>query len=142
MNEITDRARRAELSARIRRLGQGHRRPVVLFHEHREHPVAVGIVGAIETDGVRMRDSGILVAWSEITSVSAAAGRDNFAERLAQFQAAALALSEAWGAERGDATPEVAHYPEYLPSFDEFAVDVQAITPLGLGAQLREGRPS
>lgn len=45
-----------------------------------------------------------------------------FRRALSHFQAAAMRLSEAW-----DSTSEVEDYPTYLPSFDEFAVDVQAI---------------
>lgn len=40
---------------------------------------------------------------------------------LADFKAAAEKLSEAWE----DIPMDVSDYPDYLPSFDEFVVDIQ-----------------
>jgi hypothetical protein len=47
----------------------------------------------------------------------------DFTTALQAFRDAALALSEAWEAEDGDILGGT--YPGYLPSFDEFALDVQ-----------------
>lgn len=48
----------------------------------------------------------------------------NLRHALYTFQQATLALSIAWESVSGDA---IGDYPDYLPSFDEFAHDVQAM---------------
>lgn len=56
-------ARRAELAAKIRKIGNGHREPVALYRKHDDtEPVATGIVSAIETDAVVIA-GGTRVPW-------------------------------------------------------------------------------
>jgi hypothetical protein len=51
----------------------------------------------------------------------------DFATALQRFKQAALDLGEAWGHSDGDIFG--ATYPGYLPSFDEFVLDVQSMEP-------------
>jgi hypothetical protein len=61
--------RRARLADQIRQKGRGHREPVALYRKSwDETPAVVGVVAAIETDGVRMV-SGAFVPWSGVQRV-------------------------------------------------------------------------
>lgn len=46
---------------------------------------------------------------------------NDFTRALADFKSATLALAAEWESQPGDV---IENYPEYLPSFDEFAHDV------------------
>lgn len=56
-----------------------------------------------------------------------------FATALSLFQVAAANLNAAWGSKS-----QVARYPDYLPSFDDFVADFAEVAPLGVGHLLAE----
>jgi hypothetical protein len=59
--------RRAGLAHQIRQKGRGHREPVALYRDGYDSPAAVGVVQAIETEGVRI--AGSFVPWGGLHRV-------------------------------------------------------------------------
>jgi hypothetical protein len=73
-----------------------------------------------------------VVVWSDDD------GSPNFGDALATFKDAGQTLLAAWragagGEDLGKLPPKVAHYPGYLPSFDEFVADFAEVVQLGIG---------
>ncbi len=52
---------------------------------------------------------------------------ERFDQALENFKDAASQLVAVWQGERDGDSLDVDNYPEYLPSFDEFALDVREI---------------
>lgn len=52
---------------------------------------------------------------------------NEFSEALDAFKAATAALDAAWVADENGDVPDVDGYPDCLPSFDEFALEVRGM---------------